>query len=786
MASVTYKIGGKYDGKAVKQAQSGFSSLKGTIANLKGVISGLAIVGALKKVADYSKECTEAFTVQQKAISQLSVAVSNNKNLTQQSLNNLISYTGKLQSKSVYGDEVLQGQATYLAGLGLQEDQIKKVLEASVELSSAGVGNLESNVQNLAKTLNGTSGKLGQMIPEFQNLTAEQLKNGEAIEIVRRKYQGFAENLSSNTLEGVTKQVSNLVGDIKEKLGSVSGTLKFEGMKRIIPVLEKINVWLDQNVNKITNLFLNLPEVGGLALNLLKQMAQKLFSIDGLKQYFTIVGKLLITIMKNSLLILFNVVVAVGETIWQPLKTGFEWVGYGIKLAFTTVVNFFIEKINALVDGFVESINWIIDKINTIREFFGQDKLQMISGVSQIEVKQAPTKPLQVDTKKITDAWKNVGSTFVDGTKEIIDQYKETGKGLAEMFGDEFSEFGQNIDEIMSRPIKVMGTGSLNGENAVVKNTNSSPDKASAGLGALNNFLNMLGQLGQVIQAIMSSNWIGLLIQFLGALSNSLAEQSENWNKLLNCMSTVADIVAQIIGSEIDQIMKPFADGLESIGKIIGNLLLPILQLVNSIFTPIHEALTEILNVVAEIIQELTPIISLFVRLLSIFNVLTPIMRILSGALKVFAEIIKFIYNDIIVPIGNAILKVFITIANFFIKIWQKIYDILDWISLPVGISIGWSGISIKWRSLASMLGAKRGSTLDYDDYSLSRIEDQDEEEAKTKEKSKYGGSASYTASKDVHVNITFSQSYVNGDARQIAIMLAQEIKQAEKMNLIA
>lgn len=783
MASVTYKIGGKYDGKAVKQAQSGFSSLKGTIANLKGVISGLAIVGALKKVADYSKECTDAFAVQQKAISQLSVAVSNNKNLTQQSLNNLIGYTGKLQSKSVYGDEVLQGQTTYLAGLGLQEDQIKSVLEASVELSSAGVGTLDSNVQNLAKTLNGTSGKLGQLIPEFQDLTAEQLKNGEAIEIVKRKYQGFAENLSSNTLEGVTKQVSNLVGDIKEKLGSVSGTLKFEGMKRIIPVLEKINVWLDQNVNKITNLFLNLPEVGGLALNLLKQMAQKLFSIDGLKQYFTIVGKLLITIMKNSLLILFNVVVAVGETIWQPLKTGFEWVGYGIKLAFTTVVNFFIEKINALVDGFVESINWIIDKINTIREFFGQDKLQMISGVSQIEVKQAPTKPLQVDTKKITDAWKNVGTSFTDGTKEIIAQYKETGTELAEMFGDEFSEFGKNIDEVMNRPIKVMGTGSLNGENAEVTNSNSSPDSASKGLGAMSSFLSMLGQLGQVIQAIMSSNWIGLLIQFLGALSSSLADQSESWNKLLNCMSTIADVVAEIIGGVFEEIFKPFADGLESIGKIIGSLLLPILQVISSIITPMNEALTEILNVVAEVIQELSPIVGLFLKLLSIFSGLTPIMRILSGALKVLAEIFKFLYNSIIVPIGNAILKVFITIANFFIKIWQKIYDVLDWISLPVGIDISWSGISVKWKSLASMLGAKRGSTLDYDDYSLSRIEDKDtEEDQKEKDKTKTGASASYTAVRDI--NQTFNIGYVVGQDgfRQFALLIRDEIRSAEKL----
>ena len=786
MASVTYKIGGRYDGKAVKQAQSGFSSLKGTISNLKGVISGLAIVGTIKKISDYSKECTAAFSVQQKAISQLTVAVSNNKNLTQQSLKNLISYTGKLQNKSVYGDEVLQGQASYLAGLGLQEDQIKKVLEASVELSSAGIGTLDSNVQNLAKTLNGTSGKLGQIIPEFQNLTAEQLKNGEAIEVVRRKYQGFAKNLAGNTLDGVSSQFSNLVGDIKEKLGSVSGTLKFEGLKRILPVLEKINVWLDQNVNKVTNLFLNLPEVGRLAFTLLKQMAEKLFSIEGFKQYLTIMGSLMVSIMKNSLVVLFNVIDAVSETIWQPLKTGFEWVGYGIKLAFTTVINFFIDKINTLVSGLIESLNWVVKKINSIREFFGQDKLQLINGVTQIEVKQSPQKPLQIDTKKITDAWKEVGSSFTDGTKEVVDQYKKTGTNLAEMFSDEFSDFGKDINEIMSRPLKVMGTGSLNGANAEVTNTSSSPDKASKGLGLLNNFLGMLGQLGQVIQSIMSSSWIGLLFQFIGGLSNALSEQSESWNKLLNCLSTIAGIIAKIIGSVFEKIMKPFADSLEAIGKIIGNILLPVLQIVNIIVTPIIEALSEILNVVADVIQSFAPIISLFVQLISVFTGLTPVMKVLSGALKVLAEIFKFLYNDIIVPIGNAIIKVFVTIANFFIRIWQKIYDVLDWISLPVGIRISWSGVSVRWRSLASMLGARRGSTLDYDDYSLSKLEDKDVTDT-SKERSNTGTSAnSYTAAKDVYVTINFNQSFVNGDARQIAIMLAKEIKQAERMNLIA
>jgi hypothetical protein len=40
--------------------------------------------------------------------------------------------------------------------------------------------------------------------------------------------------------------------------------------------------------------------------------------------------------------------------------------------------------------------------------------------------------------------------------------------------------------------------------------------------------------------------------------------------------------------------------------------------------------------------------------------------------------------------------------------------------------------------------------------------------------------STSYTVAGDMYININFSHSYVNGDSRQIAIMLRDEIRAAE------
>ena len=61
----------------------------------------------------------------------------------------------------------------------LTEEQIRDTLKAATQLADAGIGTLESNTRNLAKTLNGTAGELGELIPGMRNLTKEQLMHGD-------------------------------------------------------------------------------------------------------------------------------------------------------------------------------------------------------------------------------------------------------------------------------------------------------------------------------------------------------------------------------------------------------------------------------------------------------------------------------------------------------------------------------------------------------------------------------------------------------------------------------
>lgn len=130
----------------------------------------------------------------------------------------LIAQAGELQSRSVLGDEVIIGQQAYLASLGMTKEQIGRVIEASAQLSAATGMTLDSAVKNLAKTYGGLTGELGESIPKLKELTAEQLKNGEAVDFILKNYKGFAEGAASVGL-GVMRQLQNAWGDFLEQIG---------------------------------------------------------------------------------------------------------------------------------------------------------------------------------------------------------------------------------------------------------------------------------------------------------------------------------------------------------------------------------------------------------------------------------------------------------------------------------------------------------------------------------------------------------------------------------------
>lgn len=223
-------------------AASSFASKMGSVASSGGAVAAgiTAAILAAKKYIEKLKEANEAYKVQTKAENALTKAAENNPYLNGESVKRLKEYASTIQSFSNYGDE---GTIDIMAQIsaGRTEAEIMKIMGAAADYAAAKHIDLKSAAEALNATYSGMAGAMGRQITEIKDLTEEQLRNGEAIDIIAAKYKGFAAEAADSST-----QAKNAFGDFMESLGQIAS-----------PVFETLNAraksfWesMTENMNK--------------------------------------------------------------------------------------------------------------------------------------------------------------------------------------------------------------------------------------------------------------------------------------------------------------------------------------------------------------------------------------------------------------------------------------------------------------------------------------------------------------------------------------------------------
>lgn len=202
--------------KTTKEIQGLGKAVKGL--GLTAIIS--AEVKALKKLCKGIEETAAAYNQQLKVEKSLEIAAKNNPYLTAKSVEQLKEFASYLQSISTTGDEVLLPLMAQLAAAGRNQDEIQKIMTASLDVATSGMMSLDSAVTALNKTYSGTVGLLGNQVSELKGLTAEQLKNGKAVEVVANHFKGVSEETAKAT--GAYEQMKNVAGDLREEIGKLT------------------------------------------------------------------------------------------------------------------------------------------------------------------------------------------------------------------------------------------------------------------------------------------------------------------------------------------------------------------------------------------------------------------------------------------------------------------------------------------------------------------------------------------------------------------------------------
>lgn len=226
---VNIKIGA--DGKEAQGAiekttqalnKLGKSKTASSLAKLGSAVTGVkaAFDMATKAIGAANaaiKETTELYKKQEKAEVQLEVAAKNNPYLDGVAVKQLKDYAGELQKISTVGDEELLPMMARLASAGRTQNEIQQIMSAALDVSASGMMSLDSAVTALNKTYSGSVGLIGNQISGLKGLTAEQLKNGEAVKIVADKFKGMSAETAKAT--GTSEQLKNAWGDLKETFG---------------------------------------------------------------------------------------------------------------------------------------------------------------------------------------------------------------------------------------------------------------------------------------------------------------------------------------------------------------------------------------------------------------------------------------------------------------------------------------------------------------------------------------------------------------------------------------
>jgi len=208
-------------------------------AALKGGLI-LAIGAATKAIVDFGKASVESFRVNEPIMIRLAAAARN----AGSSFSEMSGFLAELGKTTLTTGTELQNLAAKYLQLGRSEEEVKKLMEASVLLSNVTGQSLDSAMTELNKTLEGSTGRIGLMIPGMSDLTEEQLRSGGALELLNERL-GDYKGLLDDTL---AQRMVNF-GNAIDGLQTAFGDFITEAMD---PVIKATTTWINKLTEAIT------------------------------------------------------------------------------------------------------------------------------------------------------------------------------------------------------------------------------------------------------------------------------------------------------------------------------------------------------------------------------------------------------------------------------------------------------------------------------------------------------------------------------------------------------
>jgi plasmid maintenance system antidote protein VapI len=474
------KAGQEAGEKAASKLTKAFK--KDISSNIKGITASVAkataAVGALGGAIGTALgvKGVQAANVQEDAINRLNTALQLSGDFSAQASQDFQAFAADLQQVTRFGDEVTLNQLALAKSFGATNEQAKEIVKTAADLSASFGIDLESATRNVAKTLGGFAGELGEVIPELKNLDQAQLQAGAGIDILAKRFAGAA-GRDVQTFSGSIDQLSNAFGDLLEEVGFM------------ITKNPQFIALVNSTTKVITNAGAALKEFAG-QTNLFDAFTTTFIKFNNAIITYVIAP---LELVKNLGNVVFDsLTFAIDAAIKEFAEFGLSIATFLNKIGLETDAN--VQKYKTLVESTTEITDEaaaklddsleniftfsVADKLSKSNEeleaFFQEQKtIAEEAAAAATEAQNIQTEQAQVTAMKLTDIFSQIGDGFTSGIGKITDTTEDVNAHLKKFSNDAGKTLQKGLGQGAGQAFAAFGAAVVNGENALEAFANS-------------------------------------------------------------------------------------------------------------------------------------------------------------------------------------------------------------------------------------------------------------------------------------------------------------------------
>jgi hypothetical protein len=550
--------------------------------------------------------------------------------------------------------------------------------------------------------------------------------------------------------EGMFKKISAIDNKLKAFVGVKVFSEVGKAVKNALTEYDKFQASL-KGENSFTKQFDGINTAMSATLGTMRgELFKTIGDITGkdgfkyLEEAIPKIGATLIASFKMAAAIVSNIKENLQPELWNEFFSHANAVGSAFVSAFGNLLkDTLINALNVFKWGIkgLGIADGLWETMSNITKSILRAQMPMMSAVMRAETQRA----MDAMDRQVAEE-KERANVFPDlslseGTKtamanlvaELGKAFEPLVKGLA---GEDFS-YGDEYAAALAAIQDIMDKMKAQEEKQTVEIHKLTEEIKTKVVYKLNDYFNTMGEkLSWSLVNAFSKNMNSNTGVFFGNLLGNIADLFGDFSAALNGIFNPLQLFSTLIGRLFDvfaNISGPFAafmnmfdvffDAVEEICVVLGPAL-------DAIFLPI-----------VDIVRQLGLVFGMFLVMLK------PVFEIVGLLANVIGSVLS--------PILRGLGLVFAALADGFAHVYNVVSGIVK------GLTFGLVNLGSKDTDNVKRFNEAWKSEIDYDQYQ--------------------NNSTSYSVAGDMYININFSHSYVNGDSREIAIMLRDEIRLAEQ-----